>query len=509
MLNRKDGRRWLGVTALAMAWAVPIQVSGQEPATLTLEEALELARTNSPDFLATRNDEGAAAWAVREAYGGFLPRASVSGGMRYEEGGASLIGSFTAQDIGFSETPAYYWSSYSADVTMSLSGETFFNVAEQRANRHAVAANVRAAEVLLEAAVKRAYVTVLRERDNVELRRQQLERAEENLTLAETRVAAGVAIPLDAKQAAVERGRAQVDALTSQSAYETAKLRLMEQIGLEFDHDIRLTTALVVFEPTWSRESLIEMATQSHPMLRSLRATTKAQRAAARTAWSSYLPTVSARAGLSGFTRQAGSDEFLVAQATSTMEQRLENCVEANDFNARLADPYPPRDCTGFVLTNEREDSLRQAVVGGNRAWPFDFQSQPLQVAIGVSVPVFQGFSRQRQVAQAQAAADDTEHRLRGERLRLRTDVAAAHLRLRTAYEAVQIEESNRGLADEQLEQARERYRVGLDSFIQLTEAETIKSEADQRYLAAVYTFHEALADLESAVGQPLRPAAP
>jgi outer membrane protein len=130
-----------------------------------------------------------------------------------------------------------------------------------------------------------------------------------------------------------------------------------------------------------------------------------------------------------------------------------------------------------------------------------------LEVSIGISVPVFQGFTRQRRVAEARAAAEDTEYRLRGERLRLRADVEEGFLRLRTAYQAVQIEETNRGLADEQLEQARERYRVGLDSFIQLTEAETIKSEADQAYLAAVYTFHEALADLESAVGQPLRPA--
>ena len=509
MPRKYHGRDWLRITAVMTGLAVAVGAAGQEPATLTLEEAIELARTNSPDFLATANDESPAAWAVREAYGGFLPRASVSGGVRYEEGGSPLFGSFTAEDIGFSEAPPFYWSSYSAEVTMSLSGETFFNVAQQRANRHAVASGVRAAEVLLEAAVKRAYVTVLRERDNVELRRQQLERAEENLTLADARVAAGVGIPLDAKQATVERGRAQVEALTARSDYETAKLRLLEVMGLELDRDIRLTTELEVFEPTWNQETLAQMATETHPALRSLRATASAQRAAARTAWSSYLPTLSARAGLSGFTRQVGNDEFLVAQATSGFEREMENCQSRNDLYSRLADPYPPEDCSRYQLTPQRADSLEQAVVLDNRSWPFDFQRQPLQIALGVSVPVFQGFSRQRRVAEAQAAAQDTEHELRAERLRLRADVGAAYLRLRTAYQAAQIEAGNEGVANEQLEQARERYRVGLDSFMGLIEAETLKSQADQSYLAAVHTFHEALADLEAAVGQPLRPPAP
>ena len=191
------------------------------------------------------------------------------------------------------------------------------------------------------------------------------------------------------------------------------------------------------------------------------------------------------------------------------LENQMEGCEDFNDLNSRLAIPYPAEDCSQFALTQFRVDSIQTAVQTNNRAFPFDFEKQPMTLGIGVSLPVFTGFTRQRQVEQAEAAAEDTEHQLRGERLRLKADVASAHNRINTAYQAVQIEETNRVLAQEQLEMARERYRVGLDSFIQLTEAETLKSQADQAYLAAVYTFHEALADLESAVGQPLRPQGP
>ena len=500
----------LAAWSLGLALAAPAGAGAQEAgaATLSLEEALDLARRLNPAYQAVRNDESAASWAVREAWGSFLPRATVSAGARYEDGGAALFGSFTAEDIGFTETPSYYFSSYSASLSMRVSGETFFTVAQRRATRRAVSEEIRASEVRLEAAVKQAYIAGLRARDDVELRRQRLERAEENLTLAEARAAAGVAIPLDVKQARVERGRAQVDALTARSGHATAKLRLLQLLGVDIDEDVTLTTELPVFEPGSTRESLVAMAVARHPALRALDATARAERAAARTARSSYLPTVTASAGWSGFTRQVGSDAFLLAQKTERLEDALDGCQAFNDLSARLADPYAPSDCSRYVLTDQRVDSLRSAVVAGNRAFPFDFQQQPLTVSLGVSLPVFTGFSRQRQVAEASARAEDAEHLLRGERLRLEADVAAAYLRLRTAYEAVQIEETNRAVAGEQLEQARERYRVGLDSFVQLTEAETLKTEADQAYLAAVYTFHEALADLESAVGQPLRPVA-
>jgi outer membrane protein TolC len=69
----------------------------------------------------------------------------------------------------------------------------------------------------------------------------------------------------------------------------------------------------------------------------------------------------------------------------------------------------------------------------------------------------------------------------------------------------VALEERNRALSDEQLRLARERYRIGASSFLDLQEAETVKARADRAYLAAVYSYHEALAGLENAVGRPLR----
>ena len=53
---------------------------------------------------------------------------------------------------------------------------------------------------------------------------------------------------------------------------------------------------------------------------------------------------------------------------------------------------------------------------------------------------------------------------------------------------------------------ARERYRVGIASYLELQDAETIKARADRAYLIALYSFHEGVAALEAATGQNLRP---
>jgi outer membrane protein TolC len=85
----------------------PVNTTTAATAPLSLEQAIALARQNNPGFLQQRNDEGAADWAVREAYGQLLPGASVSTGFSYQAAGTPRFGNFTARDLGLSSSPAY------------------------------------------------------------------------------------------------------------------------------------------------------------------------------------------------------------------------------------------------------------------------------------------------------------------------------------------------------------------------------------------------------------------
>ncbi|MGH7444720.1 MAG: TolC family protein, partial [Longimicrobiales bacterium] len=92
----------------------------------------------------------------------------------------------------------------------------------------------------------------------------------------------------------------------------------------------------------------------------------------------------------------------------------------------------------------------------------------------------------------------------RAEELNRRTQVSAAYVALLTAYRTVAIEERNVVAATEQLELARERYRLGAGDIVELAQAQATKALADRDHLNAVYTFHENFAALEAAVGEPL-----
>src|SRR5690606_12136182 len=105
-----------------------------------------------------------------------------------------------------------------------------------------------------------------------------------------------------------------------------------------------------------------------------------------RQARSAYLPTVSARAGISGYTRQASSTTALIEQAQAQGAQQVEQCQLLNRIFDRLVDPLPARDCSALGFTEEQ----RSRIVAENDAFPFDFARQPASASLTVSLPLFQ-----------------------------------------------------------------------------------------------------------------------
>lgn len=481
---------------------IPSDLAAQQaPATMSLDEAVQLARRYSPSYRQQANDESVADWSVRAAYGQLLPTLSVGGGLSWRGGGTPRIAGLSGDELGLSRTPDYLFSDYSISLGWSVSGGTFFRMAQERAAREATTARIEAAAYTLETNVTRQYLAALRARDAVELAQRELASTDEALKLAQARFEAGAAPRMDAAQAEVERGRAEVTLLQAQAAEETEKLRLLQAIGMDLDQTVELTTELSVFEPTWTLEELSHAAMQNHPQLMAARAAESSGRAAARAARMSYLPTISVGGGWSGYTQRSQDQSYLITQAQSSAQRSIDSCERTNDLYSRLANPLPPQDCAALAFT----EADRAAIISSNSLFPFDFTGQPPSFGLSVSMPIFNGFQREAQVQQASAAAEDAKHQRREEELNRQATVATSYLAVQTAYRAVGIEERNVGAAAEQLELARERYRLGAGSILELTQAQATMARADQAHLAALYSFHENLADLESAVGRSLR----
>ncbi|MDE0123874.1 MAG: TolC family protein, partial [Bryobacterales bacterium] len=253
---------------------------------------------------------------------------------------------------------------------------------------------------------------------------------------------------------------------------------------------LELASDFAVFEPGWDRRELIETAMSGHPGLRAALASEASASAQVNRARSSYFPRVSASAAWSGFTRQVGNQDYVVQQAQGSVDRRRRSCQFDNALLAHL--PELPGlmvdDCSKYVLT----EAMHEQVLAANQTFPFDFTRQPLSLRLAVSFPVFEGFTKQRNIAQAQADRRDATYARRAEELRLRAAVTQSYDDLATAYRALRIQERNLEVASEQLELASRRYALGAAPFLELLDAEDSLAQSERDHLAAVYDFHAA-----------------
>ncbi len=471
------------------------------PVSLTLEEAIDIARRNNPGLQAVRNDEDLANWNVRSAYGALFPSASASGGVTWQGAGEQTFGSLTAEQLGFANLPSFLFSNYSLGLEYELNGSKLMAPGQAKADRVATLAQLADAEANLIFQVTQGYIDVLRQTEQLRVSEQQLERATFNLRLAAAQLAVGSATGVDVAQAEVAVGRAEVTVLQTANALETARIRLLQQMGVDLDSPFVPTTPFELSEPLWDREELYQMGLENNPNLRSLRASRSSSSYGVKMAKSSYFPSMNLSARTSGFTRQASSSALEVQQGEFRAQSSIQNCLFFNDLFSRLADPLPSQDCSQLQFT----DADARQIERQNRGFPFSFTDQPPIASISISLPIFQGLSRQRQVTEAQVLLDDLDLGLREEELALRADIATTLATVRTAYQAALIEEQNQTVADEQLRLARERFTVGLADFLELLEAETLKVEADREQIAAIFAYHDFLANLEAVVGNSLR----
>jgi len=469
--------------------------------TLTLQEAVDLARRNNPEFLSTWNDQASADWGVREAYGAFLPSVGASAGGGYRGKGEVRVGTITLDN----QVTDWVSSSYSLGFDWRLDGRTIFGVSNAKASRSATEAGIDAADFDLQARVAAQYLAVLRAQDGVGVAERQYERAEQSLQIVSTRVNAGAAAGTDRTQAEVDLGRADVQRIRAERALRQSKLLLAEQLGLPLDEEVSLSSQFEVFEPAFDLDELLGEAMADHPSLNAYRERERASRAQARaTATSQFLPTLSVSGGISAYSQQALNDAYVLGSLDRSIQGQVSSCEFNNILENGLVGGLPGytlQDCSTISAT----PAMQAAALAQNEQFPFDFTRNPFQVGVTISLPIFTGFSREVEVSQANNVAHDAELARRAEELRLRTHVTNAFDELESAYLVVQAEARNQELAETRLQLEQRRYALGASDLLVLLDAQTSLSLAEQSYLNAVYDFHYNLISLSAAVGRPLR----
>jgi outer membrane protein len=478
-----------GAQSAARADSSPARpAAARSVVTLTLDEAIALAERNNPQHLSTVDRRAVASWQRRSAYGALLPNVTAQFGTQYREGLQQLI---AGQRFGAASDQIS--SSYDIGVQAQYNGTTLLTPKMQSANVHAAEAAIAGSVQRLRTAVTQQYLNVLQQRARTAMQDTLLAAAQAQLTLARARAEAGAVTPLDVRRAEVAVGQQEVALVQASNQAEIETLRLFQQMGVPVRADsVALTSQFTMTDLTQTLDELLAQGRRTNPALEEMRSREEAAQVAYRGAQTSYMPTLTLFSGIGGYTNQYTDQGFVLGQRTQSKRQQ---CLsDAEDQAAVDA-------CDGVTLTPAES----QQALADNRQFPFRFQRNPFSAGATLSIPVFNGFQREQRVQEAIAARNDARHNERAQELALETEITTAFRNLTAARRTVALQERTAASAREAMRFAQERYRVGLNTFVDVAQARADRERAENDRIAAIYDFHRAYSALEAAVGGRIR----
>ena len=473
----------------ALALAGPISAQGPDSAgpVLSLADAQQIAKHNNPGYLQSIVARRSASANLREAYGQFLPQLGANYQAQYTQAGTQFT---SGSALGASSD--YEQSQWQLNLSYTLNASVFISPAYNRANRDAAEADIGTAGATLRNNVAVAYIAVLQAVAQANLQDTLVADDSAQLALAQARVAAGAATPLDVQRAEVTLGQQNVSAVQAKNQVDVTKLQLFQVLGVTQPKGVQVRDTFQVVPIQYSLDSLQTIAHQSNPQLVALGAREHAADVDVSRQRGLYTPQLQIQTGLSGYTF-----------SYTNLDRFIQNQNVQQQFNYALCKNagFPIAECGSPTLTPGEQQSLRNQFSG----FPFAFVNNPRSIFATLSLPIFDGFQREQKVEQAYAARQNAQYNKRAQELALTANVTSAYLNLTTAARTASLQQENAARAREELSLAQARYQVGAASSLDVTDAVASFERAETDRINAVYSYQTAFAALENAVGRPLR----
>jgi len=130
------------------------------------------------------------------------------------------------------------------------------------------------------------------------------------------------------------------------------------------------------------------------------------------------------------------------------------------------------------------------------------FPLQPTwSVQLSFNIPIFDGFRTTNRVQETMHNYANIKALEENQRQQIALEVEQSYLRVVETQERIKANESAALAAKENLDLARGRYEVGVGSIIEITDAETLYTDAQTTYIRSVYEYKIADAQLARAMG--------
>jgi outer membrane protein len=118
-------------------------------------------------------------------------------------------------------------------------------------------------------------------------------------------------------------------------------------------------------------------------------------------------------------------------------------------------------------------------------------------VGVNVDIPVFNGFLYTARAKEASLRAQATQEKLRDLRDRISSDVRTSWLNAKTAYDRLAVTQQLVDQANLALNLAQSRYKLGLGSIVELSQAQLQQTQAEIANVEAGYDYRLSLAVLQ------------
>ncbi|MBN2170170.1 MAG: TolC family protein [Candidatus Krumholzibacteriota bacterium] len=423
-------------------------------APLSLEQCLELAYANSPRLEGARQQVAAQREGILGSYGAFMPTFSASAGYGHQFVGpkpaSTQYNTITQEFFVLDPIASRDYETYS----FSLRGSwTLFSGLSRWADLAARKASFAAAEYDLaqthhevEGDVINAYYQLVRAQKMLALRRGNLEANREQYDQSRRAFAMGAVARSDTLRASVRYAEARLNLLEAENNLQLTSLTLATAIGLAPTRDLVVETVADPQIIHVERDRAIEAALGSHPQLLAGGERLTAARQGVRQAQAGFWPSLSA------------------------------------GYSFGWSDLRSP-------------DNLGQM---------FD-QDYTYNLSMGLSWSIFDGFRTRQATNQARASARIQEYNLEQQRRGVIQSVESTLVTLDNSRKRIELARATVALAEEDLRLARERYRVGAATLLEVTEAEVSLVQAQSSEIDGVTSYLIALAELERVTGLDLR----
>ncbi len=154
----------------------------------------------------------------------------------------------------------------------------------------------------------------------------------------------------------------------------------------------------------------------------------------------------------------------------------------------------PTLSIFGNAGYNYSSNDFNQMFKGSN--YLFNFLA-----GVQLNVPIFNGFMRTNQVEEARLNIEKVRNNIDNEKLTIDFQEAQARTSLRNAILQAQSQNRNLGIAGDVLDLAQKKYKAGVGSNVEVTQAQTDQLTAQNNYFSALLDVINAEADLKKALG--------